>query len=175
MMPGVYEIRNTIDGKLYVGSSLNCEARYTKHVWHLNRGTHDNAYLQNAWNAHGSKAFAFAVLETCTEDELLTREQVYLDRYYDKQVQCYNINPVAAKPPKCFGNKHAPKSHTEATKTRMSASHKARGTKPPVRVGKRDPAITAKIVATRKARAYKHSEAAKENMRLAALKRSRRV
>ena len=44
---GIYKIENLVDGKIYIGSSLNLENREYKHFWMLSRNTHDNQHLQN--------------------------------------------------------------------------------------------------------------------------------
>ena len=53
IMHGVYQIKNLINGKLYIGSSIDVDKRLKSHFSALDKGCHNNAYLQNAWNKYG--------------------------------------------------------------------------------------------------------------------------
>jgi len=55
----VYEIRNTVSGKFYIGSSANLYERWRTHKNKLRAGTHPNPKLQASWNKHGEAAFVF--------------------------------------------------------------------------------------------------------------------
>ena len=76
---GIYCIMNTINGKRYVGSSKNIYSRWQKHRALLRKGTHWDRHLQNAWNKYGETSFKFIVLCKCPEEELLTKEQEYIN------------------------------------------------------------------------------------------------
>ena len=65
---GIYEIRNTETGKVYIGQSKNIMIRWRDHIARLKKQKHDNQYLQNAWNKYGAEAFSFSILETCEPD-----------------------------------------------------------------------------------------------------------
>jgi group I intron endonuclease len=58
----VYSITNKINGKKYIGSTLNKTVRFNKHKNKLNKNIHDNIKLQRAWNKYGNKNFDFDVL-----------------------------------------------------------------------------------------------------------------
>jgi predicted GIY-YIG superfamily endonuclease len=47
---GVYEIKNTLNNKRYIGSSVNIQKRWYAHKRMLNLNTHPNKHLQAAWN-----------------------------------------------------------------------------------------------------------------------------
>ncbi|MBE9113409.1 GIY-YIG nuclease family protein [Nodosilinea sp. LEGE 07298] len=72
-MPGIYEIKNTVNGHSYIGlTSRNVSVRHPEHWCNLRGNRHANPYLQAAWNLHGESAFQFTVLEECRDDgELL--------------------------------------------------------------------------------------------------------
>ena len=58
----------------------------------LVRGDHHCIYLQNAWNKYGKEAFEFIILEYCSEELLLLREDYYLKDYKGKfSDNFYNI------------------------------------------------------------------------------------
>lgn len=67
---GVYAVRCTRTGQAFVGGTQNIATRRSG-VWSaLRLGSHPNARLQGAWNAHGETAFAFEVLETVDDEGL---------------------------------------------------------------------------------------------------------
>ena len=77
---GVYEIRNLVNGKSYIGStSSSFGKRLRNHRNALEAGTHPVKYLQNAWNKHGSRCFRFSILEVCPPHLCVQREQKYID------------------------------------------------------------------------------------------------
>ncbi len=78
---GVYEIRNTLDNKVYIGSSINVGARLNAHKNHLKRGEHASAHLQAAWAKYGHDAFKFKQLIVCAEKDILFYEQRIMDGY----------------------------------------------------------------------------------------------
>ena len=47
---GIYKIINKVNGKYYVGSSLNINKRWSVHKSALSKNKHHNDHLQNAWN-----------------------------------------------------------------------------------------------------------------------------
>lgn len=90
---GIYRIVNTINGKEYIGSSKNLYKREKKHMHYLAKNKHDNKYLQNAYNLHGHEAFLFEIIEECSEDELILKEQAQINTRDFEQL--YNLRKVA--------------------------------------------------------------------------------
>lgn len=76
---GVYRIRCSPTGKVYVGSSLTLGKRLNGHRRKLVTGKHANAHLQAAWNKYGPDAFVFEVIETVDAEYLLDVEQRHID------------------------------------------------------------------------------------------------
>jgi len=95
---GVYQIVNLVNGKRYVGSSINIRNRWGGHVWNLSRNTHHCKYLQYSWNKYGAENFEISVLEECPKEEIIFWEQMHMDEGYD-----YNSSPTAKN---CLGIKH---------------------------------------------------------------------
>lgn len=135
MNSGIYQIRNLINSHIYIGSSCDLNLRQKDHFRHLRYGTHHNKYLQNAYNKYGEDQFVFEILEYCDKNELIIREQWYIDSWNPE----YNLCPTAASP---LGFKHSDetknllrelklglpsffkgKKHTTETKNRMSENH----------------------------------------------------
>lgn len=79
-MVGIYEIRNKLTGKSYIGSSKQIEKRWEQHLQALEKGIHHSVLLQRAWNKYGKDCFEFTIKEECDEEQLLKREQHYLDK-----------------------------------------------------------------------------------------------
>ncbi len=81
---GIYSIRNLVNGKIYIGSSVLIAQRFRDHRKRLKKGNHDNIHLQRSWNKHGEQNFEFSVLEHCEINVLLLREQAWLDKTKNK-------------------------------------------------------------------------------------------
>jgi len=79
--PAVYVIKNLVNGKVYVGSSIKVRKRRNTHWTSLSLGKHPNAHLQAAWDLYGEQAFEFSMIEQCAEDIRLQREQFWIDTY----------------------------------------------------------------------------------------------
>lgn len=88
---GIYKIKNVINNKNYIGSAEYLKRRRSHHFGKLKRGVHDNLHLQRSFWKYGETAFRFIVLELCSLDVLLTKEQYYLDVIQPE----YNICTIA--------------------------------------------------------------------------------
>jgi group I intron endonuclease len=117
---GIYQIKNTINGKIYVGSSVDLRRRFREHRRLLLNNTHHSIILQNAVNCYGIKSFIFETIELCSPNNLITREQYYIDSLNP----AYNVCKVAGN---TLGREHTAKS-----KNKMSVSKKG---KPGTRTG----------------------------------------
>ncbi|MDG2531780.1 GIY-YIG nuclease family protein [Caulobacter endophyticus] len=71
--PGIYAVRCERTGQAFVGATENVATRQNGVWFSLRLGSHPNARLQGAWNAHGEASFAFEVLETIDDDGLEPR------------------------------------------------------------------------------------------------------
>lgn len=91
---GVYEIRNTVTGWRYIGSSVNIDSRIRGHKWHLKHHDHFSSKIQNDWDGLGEDNFVFTVLEKCEPKDILTREQFYIDTLKPE----YNVTAMAGNP-----------------------------------------------------------------------------
>jgi group I intron endonuclease len=86
---GVFQIKNTANGKVFLGSSLNLEGPLNGHKFMLQIGNHRNGALQKDWNKYGADKFVFEVLEEVKvkddpnfnlDDELTLLEQIWLEK-----------------------------------------------------------------------------------------------
>ena len=94
---GIYQIRNIINGRVYIGSTSRFQQRAREHLRMLRRGK-ATPFLQNDWNICGSEAFEFFILEVVIGDnkKRIEIEQEYINKYYDEKCNCYNINRLAS-------------------------------------------------------------------------------
>ena len=65
---GVYAVRCSVSGRVWVGTSRNLDATRNGTWFSLRQKLHREKSLQEEWNAHGEPAFAYEVLETLDED-----------------------------------------------------------------------------------------------------------
>lgn len=93
MRSGVYQILNIVNGKCYVGSAVDLLNRWRVHRGRLDKNIHSKK-LQNAWNKHGALSFEFMVLEYCSKDEVVYREQYWMD-FLDSFRNGYNTRRIA--------------------------------------------------------------------------------
>ncbi|KSU83250.1 group I intron endonuclease [Fictibacillus enclensis] len=65
---GVYAIKNTVNHKVFVGSTRNLKTLNGR-KFELEQGSSTNRELQADWNFYGKDAFQFEVLETLEKKE----------------------------------------------------------------------------------------------------------
>ncbi len=131
---GIYGIVNKVNSKVYVGqTSERFLRRYWHHQWKLRNGSHDNNYLQRAWNKYGEDNFCFIVIENVSDVSLLDELEIkYIDKY-KKENKSYNMLlggggrrgfPISENAKKIIGEKNRQHmlgtKHLEETKRIMS-------------------------------------------------------
>lgn len=65
---GVYQIKNTINQKVWIDSTRNLKTINGKQ-FQLKMGSHPNKQLQTEWQEYGEDAFVFEVLEVLKKKE----------------------------------------------------------------------------------------------------------
>src|ERR1700722_13026928 len=96
---------------------VNFTKRWTYHQSFLNNNKHANKYLQAAWNKYGPENFEFSVIEAVAEENLLEREQFWINTLNDCLApNGYNLRSVA--------NSNAGLKFSDETRAKMSASAK---------------------------------------------------
>lgn len=91
---GVYQIRNIINGKVYIGSTKCFKVRASQHESALKKGYHGNKHLLASWNKYGSENFVFEIVEIIEEsiDLIREKEQAYINSFLSDWSQCYNLD-----------------------------------------------------------------------------------
>ena len=87
MSVGIYKFQNLITQEVYVGQSINLEARYKRqqHEW-VNKDTDFYTAIQD----YGWNNFSYEVIENCSIEQLNERE-IYWISYYDSYNNGYNM------------------------------------------------------------------------------------
>lgn len=92
---GIYVIKNSINGKIYVGKSKNCYKRLHQHLSDIkidNRNYNENPYLLNAFKKYGNENFECYILEKIIESDINTLENLLSERelYWMKELDSLN-------------------------------------------------------------------------------------
>lgn len=88
---GIYQIKNLVSGKSYIGKTINFENRMKEHRRSLTAGYHKNVHLQRAWDLYKEDSFQCFILEKCDIDQLSDREMYWI-RELDTFHNGYNMN-----------------------------------------------------------------------------------
>lgn len=103
---GVFRVSNTVNGKIFIGTSVDLPAMLNRQQSQLRMGGHPNKELQKDWNELGPDAFEFEVLDTFTppeapnynpKDDLKALEDLWLDKLSPYGERGYNIKPRRTK------------------------------------------------------------------------------
>ena len=65
--------------RIYIGSTQDIYKRFHLHKSKLQKNKHHTPKLQNHCNKYGFDDFVFTILEECNKDNLMEREQYYID------------------------------------------------------------------------------------------------
>jgi hypothetical protein len=79
---GVFQIRNTVNHKIYIESSTDLVAIWNRHRFQLNNGLHPNINLQKEWDEFGQNSFTYEILSEIKQDDKKT-----LDYYRKEAIQ----------------------------------------------------------------------------------------
>lgn len=119
IISGIYLIRNNINLKIYIGSTVSFKKRFNEHRKRLNSDIHENNLLQNSWNKYKENNFEFFILEECKKENLVEREQYYIDLFKSyKRHLGFNL---AQKAGSCLGIKRS-----DEFKKKCSLRHKGK-------------------------------------------------
>lgn len=90
-MIGIYKIENLINGKVYIGQSIDIIKR-----WQSHKNCIEDKPLYRAFKKYGLKNFDFSVIEECSSDELNDKERFWISYYhsciYDENNWGYNLS-----------------------------------------------------------------------------------
>ena len=75
----IYVIKNLVNGKVYVGQTLNFSSRKSGHIHCAKRGVQRPLYC--AIRKHGVENFLFEILEECDDSIVNEREQFWVTKF----------------------------------------------------------------------------------------------
>ena len=81
---GIYKVTNKINGKVYIGQSVDIGRRWRQHMT-----AEDDNYFHKAIQKYGVENFEWEVIEQCKKSELDERESYWIE-YYDSFNKGYN-------------------------------------------------------------------------------------
>lgn len=98
---GVYQIKNTVTGRIFIGSSVNVHARINRHkAGFAFIDSHENPRILPDLRAHGKDSFVFEVLEildgeydsaAALRDDLKILEEMWLEKLQPFGDNGYNV------------------------------------------------------------------------------------
>jgi transcriptional regulator len=111
---GIYKITNPVNNEIYIGSAANSlRKRFRDHRRLLKLDKNPCKYLQRIYNKNPNVDFIFEVLEFCSTEDCIKREQYYIDTLNPK----YNLCRVAGSSLGRKQTKEAIKNQFEAQRT----------------------------------------------------------
>lgn len=125
---GIYQIRNTIDNKRYIGSAVDFKTRWQRHKRDLRRGKHHSILLQRAWDKYSEEKFAFEILENTKNSvkQLIKSEQRYFDIHHPEYNICKIAGQCSEKTKLKIGKANTGHKHTSKAKEKMSIAKKGK-------------------------------------------------
>jgi len=99
---GIYQIKNLVTNKVYIGSAKNFNERFAKHKRLLKNKKHPNIKLQSSYDKHGVGNFIYEKLELVEVELLIINEQKWLNNILKANTDSkffknngYNLSKVA--------------------------------------------------------------------------------
>lgn len=99
---GVFRVHNTVNGKSFVGTSVDLPSMLNRQRAQLGFGGHPSRELQKDWREMGEQAFAFEILDTLKPreepgydpaDDLRALEALWLEKLSPGEGRGYSVGP----------------------------------------------------------------------------------
>jgi hypothetical protein len=125
-----FRIRNTGNGRCYVGSTFDLEYRFYMHRWNLDNASHRSEKMIRDWPEHRSEAITFEVVETGILEPMRFTSRAASDRRrVSERIQMgYNSAPEAKSSRGCIHTAEERLATAEATKRQFSKPEARRKT-----------------------------------------------
>lgn len=117
-MIGIYQIKSILNHEVYIGSSVDVKKRWRSHRNSLIADKHHSVYLQRHCNKYGIEDLEFSIIELCEKEELVQKEQHYLDTFSPK----FN---VLKKADSSLGVKRRPETIEKVRNANLGLKHPA--------------------------------------------------
>lgn len=110
---GIYKIESLCKPeRVYIGSAMNIKLRRNGHLSKLRSGKHGNNKLQGHFNKYGEADLVFNIIESCAIDNLLDREQFFINELTPSFNICKTAGSVRGR------------KHSEISKQKIKDGHK---------------------------------------------------
>lgn len=111
-LTGIYKIESLIHSdRCYIGSAFFIDKRWQLHLTNLKANKHHSIILQNHFNKYGIEDLMFSIIEECDRNDLIKKEQYYIDSLKPY----FNVCQIV--------NSRLNLKHSESTKKKISQSH----------------------------------------------------
>lgn len=91
-MIGIYKYQNKLNGKVYIGQSIDIIRRYEQHIYDAKNRPERGTGIDLAIRKYGIENFDFSILEECPTD-LLDEKERYWISFYNSYNNGYNRTP----------------------------------------------------------------------------------
>lgn len=100
---GVFQISNKVNGKIFIGCSLDLVAIWHSQKLQLDIGMHQNTELQKDWKQYGSENFTYEILEEIKQSddpnidfnkEVKTLEELIVEKLQPFENNGYNKKQI---------------------------------------------------------------------------------
>ena len=62
---GIYKITNLVNGKVYIGQSVDIYERWAEHKYNMSYTKYQNILLYKAFHKYGIENFSFDIIDYC--------------------------------------------------------------------------------------------------------------
>lgn len=92
-MVGIYKITNKINGKIYIGQSIDIHKRIKEHFWKAmnKKDVSYNSAIHKAIRKYGIDNFDWEIIEECSVDTIDDKEVQYIQQFNSLVPNGYNI------------------------------------------------------------------------------------
>ena len=106
MSVGIYSITNKVNGKVYIGQSINIERRWAEHKKHYDNKDGRCKKVEKDWHIYGKDTFEFKIIEIINIDGLSKYDRSFLLEYREHYYMCkYNSVKNGYNTPNSFYRK----------------------------------------------------------------------
>ena len=79
MISGIYKIENKLNGKIYIGKSVNILERFNTHKRNAfnTKSLEYDKVLYKAFRKYGIENFDFEIIEECIDKDFLNAREIY--------------------------------------------------------------------------------------------------